>query len=199
MNILSNKFIKVQRGQTLVEVVVALGIVGISLVAMMTLVMGSRNLLFSSQDSTKATGLAQEGIEIVRHQKDIGCSFTDITNADGTLKSDTFVIEGDTNKNPSDEKIIVGVADQTVKNIKNFSDFKRSITIRNLNDPIFQSDPNYNNIIPNSGFQNDAVKCGKTPIDPDDYDCTDQYYYMTVTVDGPNGSHSDVSTIISKQ
>ncbi len=181
--------VKSKKGQTLVETVVAFGIIGISLAAMMSLTVATKNLVYNSSDITKANTLAEEGIEIARHQRDIGCSFSSISSsvASGTTN---FVIKGDT-ESTNDETI---QTTGTPNKISNFDNFSRNITIQNLSS-LLSSDP----IITGSNFQTGS-DCGQTPISPNDYDCTDRYYYITVTVTGPNSDvTTSVSTIMSKQ
>jgi type II secretory pathway pseudopilin PulG len=173
------------KGQSLVEVVVACGIIGITLVAMMSIMSASRNLLYASEDQTKATALAQEAIEIAKHQRDIGCSFDNIKDdiASGTID---FIIKGDT-EGSNDETLQTS---GTPSNIKDFDKFSRYIIIEDLSS---------NSIgIDTSSFNTNAVKCS----DPnEDYDCLDKYYAIRIDVykDGDPNPISQVETIMSKQ
>ena len=129
------------KGQSLVEVVVSLGMIGMTVTALMSLVVGTKLLLKQSQITTKATALAQEGIEVVRHQRDIGCSFSNIKTNIGTLRSNSFVIQGDTvDESPPgsmpDESLILS---GTTNRIENFTDFRRKIQIYELSDSQYDS------------------------------------------------------------
>lgn len=186
------KYIKQsKRGQSLVEVVVACGILGIIMTAIMSITVASKNLLYQSEDQTKATALAQQGIEIVKHQKDIGCAFSTIkTKVDGGMN--TFYIKGDTDggTDPTNDENLQTTGSSN--NIKNFPDFTRTISIYNLSnlsgaDPIDLTDVN------RSQFQ--PVGCGSADTS---YDCIGQYYLLKVKVEKGNVS-STVKTIMSKQ
>ena len=177
-----------KKGQSLVEVVVACGIIGVVLVAMMSMVMASKNLLYASEDQTKATALAQEAIEIVMHQRDIGCSFSNITKADGSLKTGPFVIKGDTEGSNDETLLNTG----TPETIPNFDGFARLIYIEELS-----SSPNITGI-DTSSFNNKPAQC----INSDqDYDCVTSYYAIMVDIHKGGSSGpiiSQVKTIISK-
>ena len=205
------KLARRNRGQTLVEVVVAFGLIGISLAAMMSLTVATKNLLYNSSDITKANTLAEEGIEIARHQRDLGCSFSDLpicadsTNCVSGTTND-FVIDGDTNHTPDDEKVVnagsVGSSNEIGSTGDDaFKNFTRTLTIKNLNDSSINSDIIQDNSTSPATpyFQNDS-SCNKNPISSDDIDCTNRYYYITVTVTGPNSDvTTSASTIMSKQ
>ncbi len=181
------KLARRNRGQTLVEVVVAFGLIGISLAAMMSLTVATKNLLYNSSDITKANTLAEEGIEIARHQRDIGCSFSSISSsvASGTTN---FVIKGDT-ESTNDETI---QTTGTPNKISNFDNFSRNITIQNLSDAPAS--------VLQDGSGNPYFQTGSDCGTDNDYDCTDKYYYITVTVTGPNNDvTTSASTIMSKQ
>ncbi|RJO62021.1 hypothetical protein C4544_00775 [candidate division WS5 bacterium] len=182
-----------KKGQSLVEVVVACGIIGIILTGMMIMVLASKNLLYTSEEKTIATALAQQGIDIARHQRDIGCSFSNIINSDGSLKTGPFVIEGDTNGTEDEDIVPYGSSDPN--NIKDNSGFARFVIIEEL--------ASNTSDISTVGFQNDLNdgKCDQTPMDSGDYDCTDKYYAIRVDIHKDNGSGPIVSqarTIIAK-
>lgn len=178
------------KGQSLVEVVVACGIIGIISASMMGMLMASKNLLYQSEDKTKATALSQEGIEIVRHQRDIGCSFSNIVNpTSGELVSNNFVILGDTNGGNMEDLFEDSVGEPT--QIRNFDGFSRYIIIKELADASDEMDI--------AGFNTDATQCSN--IDTN-YDCLDKYYFVRVDIHKGDGSGPIVSqsrTILSKQ
>lgn len=174
------------KGQSLVEVIIACGILSVIMAAMMSIVISSRNLLYQSVDQTRATTLAQEGMEIAMHQRDVGCSFANITDASGSLISTTFIIKGDT----------VGSNDETIQttgtpnNIPNASGFWRYIIIEEMTG-------NHSDIDLTS-FNTNVLQCS----DPtQDYDCPIKYYAVRVDIHKGSGSGPIVSrarTIISK-
>jgi len=181
-----------QKGQSLVEVIVACGLLTVVLVAIMSVSNASRNLLFASQDQTKATTLAQEGVEIVQHQRDIGCSFNNIKTTDGTgeLQSNIWYIKGDDGTN--DETLIT--TPPTFWTGGNFKGFSRTIKIYDLkNSTTDDVDDEVGNDILLNDFQPD------TGNPANNYDTKDKYYFIKVKVTGPNGVTSTVSSIISKQ
>lgn len=184
------KFIqKNRKGQSLVEVIVACGIIGIILAAMMNMVLASKNLLAISEDKTKATALAQQGIEIARHQRDIGCSFSNITNPDGSLKPGPFIIKGDTNETDDETIQNTGVPG----NILNASGFSRYIIIEELT----SNTSGIGNTVGTDGFT-DTSLCS----DPNqNYDCASKYYAVRVDIHKGDGSGPIISqarTIISR-
>lgn len=169
------KYIKQsKRGQSLVEVIVACGILGIVMTAIMSITVASKNLLYRSEDQTKATTLAQQGIEIVKHQRDIGCSFSNIKNSNGTLKNTMFVINGDTNSSDDETLHPLGTPPGSPYYINKFPGFQRQVYIYELKDVIADDSAD----VGVSGFQSGAA-CGS--IDTD-YDCTNRYYLIKVEV-----------------
>lgn len=120
--------IKSQGGQSLVEVVVAMGIIGISMAAMMNLVAASGKVIYQSEDSTKASVLATEAIEIVRNNSVSGCGLSpDPANAaTGVffyIKSDT--VDNSSSYNNDQSLTTTGLGDK----IDNFSGFSRQILV----------------------------------------------------------------------
>ncbi|MEK7447245.1 MAG: prepilin-type N-terminal cleavage/methylation domain-containing protein [Patescibacteria group bacterium] len=179
------------KGQSLVEVVVACGIIGIISASMMGMLMASKNLLYQSEDKTKATTLSQEGIEIVRHQRDIGCSFSNIVNpTSGELISNDWIIWGDLNGGNM-EDLFANWGDEP-NQIRNFDGFSRYITIKELTD--ITSDE-----MDLVGFNTNSEEC--SDVDKN-YDCLDKYYFVRVDVHKGDRSGPIVSqskTILSKQ
>lgn len=188
----NKKNMKSQEGQTLVEIIVACGLIAFALASIIGIAMASKNILYLSQDNTKATTLAQEGIEIARHQRDIDCPFSQIAlqvtggTHDFVIRSDTVTAVSDPVGN-QDESVIPGSGNGIL--IDNYPGFSRQITIYDMGDSSFP----YNQIISNSNFSSGSG----------DYDTTDQYYYITVSVTWSDSSgHPQevvVSNIISKQ
>jgi Tfp pilus assembly protein PilV len=65
-----NNSLKNKKGQTLIEVLFALGVVGLCLVALVSVTVSAiRNASFAN-DSSLAVQLAQEGLETARRQRD---------------------------------------------------------------------------------------------------------------------------------
>ncbi len=179
-----------KKGQSLVEVVVACAILGITMAAIMSMVISSKNLLYQSEAQTEATTLAQEGIGIVQHQRDIGCSFSNITTngvLNGANGGSDFVVKGDL-LNETGEDLVAGSITSATNIDGNgkttqFVGFERGIEIQEL------SALASNQVVTGSGFQASGIN----------YDIIDDYYYITVTVNGPNNAKSEISTIISKK
>ena len=80
------KLLYQKKGQSLVEVVIAMAVIAVVVVAVMMPVLASRGLLYNSEDVTKATSLAEQGLEIIKNNRDIGCQFDAINpgNSGGT-------------------------------------------------------------------------------------------------------------------
>lgn len=66
-----SKLLKKQRGQTLIEAVVALAIALLLITSVLTLVNRSNARATNARQSTQASKLAQEGMEIVRNIRDV--------------------------------------------------------------------------------------------------------------------------------
>lgn len=172
-----------REGQSLVEVVVACGIIGVVLTAMMVMVMSSKNLLYTSEEKTVATALAQQGMDIARHQRDIGCSFSNIINTDGSLRTGPFIIEGDTNGTEDEDVVPKGTSEPNI--IKDNSGFARIINIQEL-------DGNSLDLDTSSFLCADTVKR---------HDCADSYYAIRVDIHKGSSSGPIISqtrTIIAK-
>lgn len=78
----SSKFLKFEKGQTLIEAVVAIAVAVMMLVALVTLVNANNRRATLSRQSTQASKLAQEGIELARNTRDVNDSV--VTFFDGT-------------------------------------------------------------------------------------------------------------------
>ena len=170
-------------------------LISIALTAMMNLVVISKKLLFDAQDYTKANSLTQEGIEMAKHQRDIGCSFSNIkTFIDAG--SNRFVIKSDTDAT-TDESIreFADNGSKVPNQIDGFNGFERNIYAYDMGSDGFSTGA-FSSIA--SGFQNDG-NCNTAA----DYDCRDKYYYVRVEVTwtSQDGSSKKLSTagIISKE
>ena len=179
------------KGQSLVEGIVACGILGVVLVAIMSIVIASRTLLYTSEDQTKATALAQEGIEIARHQRDIGCSFDNITDDSGNLVANTWHITSDTVSSGSDDTNEALTTTGSGDKIQNFDNFTRTIEIRDLADSQFDS-------MNSGGTQDSHFQSGANCGTDNDYDCRDKYYFIKVVIQKNSVNLSETSTIMSK-
>lgn len=62
-----------KKGQSLVEVTVALSLLAVVLTGVVTLAVNAVSLMAASRLRTEATALAQEGLEIAKSYKDNGC------------------------------------------------------------------------------------------------------------------------------
>ena len=176
-------------GQSLVEVVVAMAIMAVVVVAVMIPILASRGLLYNSENVTEATSLAEQGLEIVKNNRDIGCKFND-------LGSGTYVIAGDVSRklplnsaaNIAANETLVSYAGQKI-NIyspnNEYQGFTRKIYLDKLSEPQFNNwaDPPTSN---NFGSLNNS------------FDSRDKYYYVKVEV-SKSGSFMppvDISTIM---
>lgn len=183
-----------KKGQSLVEVIVACGVLAIVMSAMMSIAFGARNLVNRSEDQTKATALAQEAIEIARHQRDVGCSFNDIKNSDGSLKGTNFIIEGDKPTGAETEKLILGNISETT-DIDEFPDFRRYIEIKELSDTEFT----------NLGMDACGTGANDSCFEVTDcnsqnnFDCRTKYYMLKAVVQNETGTTlSEIQTILTK-
>jgi len=191
------------RGQSLVEVIVSLFIIMISLTVVMNLVMVSKNLLEVSEIQTKANSLANQGVEIVRHQRDLGCGFSKVKAylEDGQPK-EYFAIQGDICGDPGrgcysnaeDETIIpynqasvsslagpYASGDYKPDVIKDYPGFKREIKITPLDE--YSSD--------NADIQHDFLAAfGTVPGDE-----MTQYYVIEVLVKHRKDSGGSYNTV----
>jgi len=170
------------RGQSLVEVVVALGMIGATVTAMMSLVVATKNILYQSTVTTKANALAQEGAEIVRHQRDIGCGFNNVLSK-LTASNHNVVIKGDIQPGSS-EDLQLKVAGDVPNQIDNFStDFKRDIIIYKLNDSGLSSSA-YTSELTNNTDSSNAI-CTDGDLS-NDYDCASNYALIVVQIKDKN-------------
>jgi len=85
---------KNKKGESLVEVSVALTISILIATSMLTVVVASKTILYNSDDRTKATFLVQEGIEMARHQRDINCKFQTVAE-DVSAGQNDFAVTSD--------------------------------------------------------------------------------------------------------
>jgi len=67
---IQNKIFKKQKGALLIEVILSIFVITTGLLAVMQLITNSLNDSFRNRDIILATGLAQEGVEIVRNLRD---------------------------------------------------------------------------------------------------------------------------------
>jgi len=189
---------KKRNGQSLVEVSVALTIVAIASTSMLSVVVASKNLLYDSEDRTKANSLAQEGIEIVRAQRNEGCQFGGYllsTNLP-TVANDYYIIT--TDKNHGD---VVGMGPGSLtkstgvvkgNDIKGFPGYERRLYIYDL-DKLYNSNTQRYDWI-NTNF----------PVALD-HDTKDKYIYLKVVIEWTNRYKSnqkssfEVSTIMIKK
>jgi len=184
------KTLKKSDGQGLVEVIVAMVILMLSTGAVMAITIGSKNLLYDADNSTKATELAQEGMEIIKNNRSIGCSFNDLapdipTNPNGSchaIESDTV---SDTDAKNTSNKVISFIncsGASSPNQISQFPGFSRVIYLYDLDNPSMDwvGSANFNST-------NDA---------------RNKYYYAKVKVSwiDRSGSRSmEISTIMLKR
>ncbi|MDO8507154.1 MAG: prepilin-type N-terminal cleavage/methylation domain-containing protein [bacterium] len=174
--------IKSKGGQSLVEVVVAMGIIGISMAAMMNLVAASGKVIYQSEDSTKASVLATEAIEIVRNNSVSGCGLSpDPANAAGGV---VFFVKSDTVDNSSpynNDQSLVPTGSGNGDKIDNFSGFSRQILVWQMKPGSF------------NGY--DFNKFSAAPLSLD----LTKYYFVEVTI-RKNGTEAlKSSSIIYKR
>lgn len=178
------KILQKKEGQSLVEVIVAMSIMMLTASAIMMLTVNVKNLTYSAQDTTKATALAQDGIEIIRSNRNIGCNFANLVADTATschaIKSDT-VGSGDPDNGSNQVIPITGVACAEAGNrIDNFSGFNRVVYLYELSvvGPSWADDPG-------NAFDN-----------------IDKYYYAKVVVswkDSTGPKSTEISTIMLKK
>lgn len=181
------KVITNKKGQSLVEVVIAMTILIIATSAAMTVVVSSKNLLYMAEGQTKATALAQEGIEIVRNNRNVGCAFNDLTtppktaNDPGDPGASCHAIKSDTD-NTSDNSIIVPTdCTAASSQIENYSGFNRVVYLYDLS---------------NAAFNGWATGFGSG------FDAKDKYYNIVVKVtwiDKTGSRSTEISTIMLKK
>ncbi len=167
----------------MVEVVIAMAVIAVVVVAVMMPVLASRGLLYNSEDVTKATSLAEQGLEIIKNNRDIGCQFDAINpgNSGGT-----YDIYGDLHNqrldNSSAEQLVqdTGLSQQIYSSNSEYTGFTRKITLTSLDNVSF----------------NPGTFGG---IPSDTFDTKDQYYYVEVQVSKNGSSLSTVSTIMLKK
>lgn len=184
-----------KKGQTLIEVIVAMGIISVSLMGIMNMVMSSKKLIFEANDNATANSLAQEGIDTARHQREIGCSFRDVklvVEADMTPQGAKFAIEGDTfpdgNALNNSMKLITYPVAGSANQISGIgTKFTREIWIAKLGN-LAGSTPD-----PTVSFPSNVANT---------FDTSANYYYMTVKMTWTNlfgdNKNYTVSTIIIK-
>lgn len=195
--------LKEKKGQSLVEVSVALTIVIVVSVSMLSVVTASKNLLYDSEDRTKANVLAQEGIEIVRKHRNDGCQFGDLEGKENKPDNtnDYYVIEGDTNgdsdiirlvqiKNGGSVNVSPSLSNVIPNNIEGFNDqFTRKLYIYKLSD--LTTIAGYGWI--SSNFPNTNH----------DFDKGDKYYYIKAVISWADRygqqENFEVSTIMIKR
>jgi type II secretory pathway pseudopilin PulG len=171
-NILFNK-----NGQSLVEVLIAMIIIMSVVTAVMLLTLNSRNLLYSAEDTSKATALAQEGIEIVKHNRGMGCQFNDLVPDTGSsyhvIESDVY----DSGVGDSSNEIKAGAGLPEPSNINGYNGFVRKIYLRDLSGEAWNVDL----------FGDEGTFDGK-----------DKYYYVRVEITKPGSTMETeaVSTIM---
>jgi type II secretory pathway pseudopilin PulG len=181
------KLIKTKCGQGLVEVIIAMGILLITSTAAMTVVVSSKNLIYMSEGQTKATALAQEGIEIVRNNRNVGCDFNSLS-AEPSATS-CHVVWSDMVDNTS--------ADNTKNNVKPISDFAGKVCadanqidgFSGFTRTIYLKDLSTETWLTNAGFNST-------------YDARSKYFYITVKVswtDKTGPRSTEISTIMLKK
>lgn len=191
--------LKNKRGQSLVEVVISLGIISVVLTSLMSLVIASRNLLYQSEKYTNATSLAREGLEIAKHQRDIGCAFSTIKGsvAGGTS---SFVIKGDTEIETGgalpDETLQPGNWTNATQIGGGFENYRRHFEIWDLSNVNPNAPTPGQSYINDSGFQTGSCSLGSSA----NYDCTNRYYFIRVIITDKTGQEiSRTETIMSKE
>lgn len=80
------------KGVILIEAVLALGVIGVILTALVTALVSSVNSSNYTKDQSVATGYAQEGLEIARNDKDV--DFSILQNGTYCLGDGAYSIEG---------------------------------------------------------------------------------------------------------
>lgn len=127
---------KRKRGQSLVEVTVALSILGITMMGVLTLAINVIGYSISTKSRSQAVGYAQEGLEVARSFLR-SCSELKIS----ILEGQDFVVDSGTALAPGASEAI--------------GDFTRTITIRSLSkteDPDGDGFPEDILIVPNSTY-----------------------------------------------
>lgn len=174
------------KGQSIVEVLVAMGVISIVMISLFRLFTFSLNLLYESQDRAMAHSLAEEGLEIVKHQRYLGCEFDNIVDEGVntfTSPENFFVIEED----------LTGTAQSlkkyTIDNVPAFNisgypqGTKRKIYLYSLTDAINQY-----------SFLNNHDKAGES---------NDDYYFVKAKIEWVNkagsGQSYELSTIMLKR
>ena len=109
-----------QSGQTLVEIVVAFGLIAVTMGGLFVLFSNSLSLVLYAQDKTIAYNIAMEGMEIAKQERDQGCSMPQ-TTGDYVISSD---IGGTTNALVLSQPLLQTNAVVGYKNT-----FKRIITV----------------------------------------------------------------------
>ncbi len=169
-------------GQSLVEVVVAMAVMAVVVVAVMIPILASRGLLYNSENVTEATSLAEQGLEIVKNNRDIGCQFNDLTPG-------MYVIAGDVSPglplNSAANETLVSYTNQTLgiySPNNEYQGFTRKIYLNNLSNVNWADPPTSNNF----GSLNNS------------FDSRDKYYYVKVEVSKSGSSMPpvDISTIM---
>ena len=133
--------IKNQKAFTILEVIVALGIVSISIVYMLTLNLQAMKVSASNNRQTIASMLSQEGLELVRNKRDSNWK-DDAVDWDDGIGAGTYIV--DYNGLISSSCNNISCADLYVNNTTGFYDYdsnngaltpyKRLITITSPDD-----------------------------------------------------------------
>lgn len=185
------KILQKEKGQSLVEVIIAMTILLITTTAAMTVVIASKNLLYMSEGQTKATALAQEGIEIVRNNRNVGCAFNDLTtppkSADDPTQPTTSCHFINRDTGGADDTIIPKPVFVSCDNGgsslgSNFSGFNRVIYLYSLDNAAFD------------GWAATGFGSG--------FDARSQYYNIKVKVswiDKTGSRSTEISTIMLKR
>ena len=133
------KFLKLEKGFGLIEILIVVGIMGIAFVALVAFLINSSGIIFQITRNTEAVALAEEGVEGVRSLRDEGWAANITTLTEGAtyypvisvnkwtltttdpgtvnnLYTRTVVIEG-VNRDINDDIAPVGTDDPNTKEV----------------------------------------------------------------------------------